>query len=85
MINAVTAKANVKKYYERNETRKKDLTLTVAERDLAPVVHKASEQGRVYVTCRVPAAADRTYLTEFLEKEGYEVEYNGENIIISWE
>ena len=85
MINATTAKENVKKYYEKNEARKKDLTLTAMERDLAPVVRKASEQGRVYVTCRVPAAADRGYLSAYLEKEGFEIEYSGDNITISWE
>ena len=85
MINASTARENVRNYHARNEERKKDVTILAADRDLSPAIRKASEQGKTSVPCKVPAAADRGYLSAYLEKEGYIIEYNGDNIIISWE
>lgn len=85
MINATTARENARNYHARNEERKKDITILAADRDLSPAIRKASEQGKSYITCRVPTAADRGYLSAYLEKEGFEIEYSGDNITISWE
>lgn len=85
MINANTARENAKNYHARKEERKKDITLLAADRELSPAIRGASEQGKSYVICRVPTAADRGYLSAYLENEGFEIEYNGDNITISWE